>query len=85
MSQKIFDYENQPLVKTKTFINNKRIIKVVEIKVSSNYFNIKDTLDSGQIFRYKPFNGGFLVFSGDKACYAYEKDDKCFIQCDDQE
>ena len=51
---------------------------------SNEYFNIKDTLDSGQIFRYKPFNDGFLVFSGDKACYLYEKDGRCFIQSEDE-
>ena len=56
-----------------------------EICFESKYFNIKDTLDSGQIFRYKPFNDGFLVFSGDKACYVCEKDDKCFIESEDQE
>ena len=28
----------------------------------SEYFNLKDTLDCGQIFRYKSINGGFLIF-----------------------
>ena len=50
---------------------------------SNEYFNIKDTLDCGQIFRYKPFNDGFLVFSGDKACYVQEKDGACYIQSED--
>ena len=53
-------------------------------EISNEYFNIKDTLDSGQIFRYKPFNDGFLVFSGDKACYLYEKDGRCFMQSEDE-
>ena len=46
---------------------------------SNEYFNIKDTLDSGQIFRYKPFKDGFLVFSVDKVCYVYEKDNKAVV------
>ncbi|MBR2384993.1 MAG: hypothetical protein IKA99_05265 [Clostridia bacterium] len=54
-----------------------------EICFENKYFNIKDTLECGQIFRYKSFNDGFLVFSGDKACYLYEKDDKCFIASED--
>lgn len=55
------------------------------VEFSNEYFNIKDTLDSGQIFRYKPFKDGFLVFSVDKACYVYEKDNKAYIQCEDDE
>ena len=55
------------------------------LQFKSEYFNVKDTLDSGQIFRYKPFNNGFLVFSGDKACYLYEREGKCFIQSEDDE
>ena len=55
------------------------------IEFDSKYFNIKDTLDCGQIFRYKPFNDGFLVVSCDRACYVYEKDGKCFIQSEDQD
>ena len=54
------------------------------IEFSNEYFNIKDTLDSGQIFRYKPFNDGFLVFSADKACYVQEKDGECYIQSEDE-
>ncbi|MBR2336427.1 MAG: DNA-3-methyladenine glycosylase 2 family protein [Clostridia bacterium] len=55
------------------------------IEFSNEYLNIKDTLDCGQIFRYKPFNDGFLVFSGDKVCYVYEQDGKCYIQSEDTE
>lgn len=56
-----------------------------KICFDNEYFNIKDTLDSGQIFRYKPFNDGFLVISGDKACYLREEGDKCLIECEDEE
>lgn len=55
------------------------------IEFDSTYFNIKDTLDCGQIFRYKPYKDGYLVFSRDTACYVYTKDDKTVIQCEDEE
>ncbi|MBR1868156.1 MAG: 8-oxoguanine DNA glycosylase [Clostridia bacterium] len=35
------------------------------------FFNIQDTLECGQIFRFRPFKEGYLVISGDKACYAF--------------
>ena len=52
---------------------------------SNEYFNIKDTFDCGQIFRYKSFNDGFLVFSGDKVCYLHERDNQCLLQSEDVE
>ena len=50
------------------------------IKVDSKFFNPKDTLECGQIFRYKPFKDGFLVFSQDKCCYLYENNGITFIE-----
>ena len=55
------------------------------IETNGEYFNIKDTLDCGQIFRYKSFNKGFMVFSGDKACYTYSENGKVFIESEDKE
>ncbi len=49
----------------------------------SSFFNIKDTLDCGQIFRYIPFEKGYKVFSLDKCCYAYTEEDKTVITCND--
>lgn len=51
----------------------------------SEFFSIKDTLECGQIFRFKPFKSGYLVLSGDKACYAYERSGKTIIESDDEE
>ena len=56
-----------------------------KIEFKSEYFNAKDTLDCGQIFRYKPINGGFLVFSGDKACFLKTDGEYTFIECEDEE
>ncbi len=51
------------------------------IRYPSEYFNIKDTLECGQIFRFKPYRQGFLVFSIDKCCYAYQENDFVYIHC----
>lgn len=53
--------------------------------LSSEFFNIKDTLECGQIFRFRPYKKGYLVFSGDKACYAYTENDKTVVESDDEE
>lgn len=50
---------------------------------NSEYFNIKDTLECGQFFRFKPFNDGFLVFSLDKCAYCYQTENQTVIECED--
>ena len=50
------------------------------IKIKSEFFNPKDTLTCGQVFRYKPFKNGYLVFSLDKCCYLYEKEGFTFVE-----
>ncbi len=37
----------------------------------SEYFNPRDVLECGQIFRYVPFEKGYKVFSRGEACYVY--------------
>lgn len=58
-----------------------------QIFFSSDYFNIKDTLECGQIFRFKPFDKGFLVMSKNKCAYVYSQDKFTIIECEntDQE
>ncbi len=55
-----------------------------KIIFDSKYFNVKDTLDCGQIFRYRPYKKGYLVFSSDKVCYAYNESEKAVIISDDK-
>ena len=55
------------------------------IKYDAKFFNIKDTLECGQIFRFKPYKDGYLVFSTDKACYAYPSGEYTVIEADDEE
>lgn len=52
-----------------------------KIILSSEFFNVKDTLTCGQIFRFREFKDGFLVFSTDKCAYAYNDGEKAIIEC----
>lgn len=51
----------------------------------SSFFNIKDTLECGQIFRYIPYKEGYMVFSWDKCAYVYTQEDKTFVICEDDD
>ena len=50
------------------------------LTVKSEYFNPIDTLSCGQVFRYKPYDKGYLLISGDKICYIYKEGDDIVIQ-----
>lgn len=52
------------------------------IKIESRFFSPKSTLECGQIFRYKPYKKGYLVFSLDKCCYLYEENGYTFVESD---
>ena len=58
---------------------------VKEIKIRSDYFNPKDTLDCGQIFRYYEIDKGYLVLSGDKACILFTQDNSTVIRCNEED
>lgn len=49
---------------------------------SSRYFNDKDTLECGQVFRYGKTEDGYLVCSGDKACLLSTDGDGTTINCE---
>ncbi len=53
------------------------------ITFDKEYFSISDTLECGQVFRFKPFENGFIVISADKLAYVYETANKVFIDGDD--
>ena len=55
------------------------------LKVSSEYFNLTDTLECGQVFRFIPYKKGYKVFSEDKCCYAYTEGEYSYIIADDIE
>ena len=56
-----------------------------KITVDSQFFNAKDTLECGQIFRYFPVEEGYLVLSGEKACILTSEKDKTVVLCNDED
>lgn len=46
------------------------------------FFNVEDTLSCGQLFRFKPYKNGYLVFAEDKCAYAYNQGEKAVVECD---
>ena len=53
------------------------------IECDAAYFNPRDVLECGQIFRFIPFKEGYKVFSADKACYVHTQKDRTLIECED--
>ena len=51
------------------------------IEFSAQNLNFKDTLDCGQIFRFKPFDGGFIVFSLGECAILKSDGQKSIIDC----
>lgn len=55
------------------------------ITYDAEFFNPKDTLECGQLFRFKNFEKGYKVFSADKACYVYTDGVTTYVQTDHDE
>lgn len=51
------------------------------IEFSVQNLNFKDTLECGQIFRFKPFDGGFIVFSLGECAILKSDGQKSIIDC----
>lgn len=49
------------------------------------FFNVKDTLECGQIFRFYPYGKGYKVLAADKCAYAYNEGDKAVIECEEKD
>jgi N-glycosylase/DNA lyase len=58
---------------------------MMKFDYSAEYFNPKDVLECGQIFRYEPYKEGYKVFSADKACYVYSNGVKTVVESDDSD
>jgi N-glycosylase/DNA lyase len=52
-----------------------------KIVTNSEYFNVKDTLECGQVFRYTPYKKGYAVISCDKFAYCYNEGEIAVIEC----
>ena len=55
--------------------NNERII------FDGEYFNVKDTLECGQLFRFSPFLNGYKVFAEDNCAFCYNEGGMANIEC----
>ena len=56
-----------------------------KIIVSNEYFNIKDTLECGQTFRFTEHGLGYKVYSLDKCAYCYTTETDTVIECNDHD
>lgn len=56
-------------------------MEYVTLSFSSEFFNAKDTLECGQIFRFSPYKKGYLVFSEDKCAYVYTENRFTYLIC----
>lgn len=54
-----------------------------KIIYDGDFFDVRSTLECGQIFRYERAEGGFFVHSGDKTCFAYNDGDNAVILAED--
>ena len=55
----------------------------MRIDYNCEYFNIKDTLECGQVFRFNPYKDGYVVYSADKCAYVHTDGGKTLIDSDD--
>ena len=56
-----------------------------KLKFLGEYFNVKDTVLCGQLFRYFPSSikaGAYFICSGDKRCLCYNEGDFAVIECE---
>ncbi|MBE7088498.1 MAG: 8-oxoguanine DNA glycosylase [Clostridiales bacterium] len=51
----------------------------------STYFNPKDVLECGQIFRFTPYKRGYKLFSKDLACYIYLDGAKTVVESENSD
>lgn len=52
-----------------------------KIKYDKEYFNVADTLECGQVFRFEKLEKGYLSFSLDKCALVFEEGDQTIIEC----
>lgn len=56
-----------------------------KIVFREEFFNIKDTLCCGQVFRFKPYKKGYLIFSREKCAYAYNENGYGIVECENND
>jgi len=58
---------------------------MISFDFDREYFDATATLECGQIFRFRPYKDGYIVFSTDKACYVRSEGHKTVVECEDEE
>ncbi len=56
-----------------------------KIIYDGTYFSPKDCLECGQIFRFREYERGYIIFSGSEACYVYSDGENTVIECENSE
>ena len=56
---------------------------MTKISFASEYFDVKDTLFCGQIFRFKTVDNGYMVYTLDKCAYVETAGDTTTVFCED--
>ena len=56
---------------------------MITLSLPNEYFSPKATLECGQVFRFTPFDGGYLLISADKACLLREENKTVFLTCEE--
>jgi N-glycosylase/DNA lyase len=56
---------------------------MIKFDYDGTFFNPKDVLECGQVFRFFPYKDGYKVFSADKACYVYTQGKKTIVESDE--
>lgn len=56
-----------------------------KIVYDGQFFNIKDTLTCGQVFRFLPFKNGYLIKTMDRCAYVYQDNQNAVIEGDEKD
>lgn len=52
---------------------------IVKTRVDGEFFNVKDTLECGQVFRFKKSRKGYKVYSQDRCAYVYNEEGETIL------
>lgn len=71
------------------FTQPSKIIMKLEIEknsltITSKYFSVSQILYSGQVFRFKPYNDGYILIAGKELAVLRQYKDTTFIRCTDE-
>ena len=59
---------------------------MIKLEYNGEYFNVKDTLECGQVFRFRYENGAYKVCSADKFCRCYDDGNgKAVVECEKED